>query len=239
MATTRIVSTLLAVGENVVSAAFAPDAESVSLTANSTQSGTAQSQVRFLVKDANGLVLGSSIILGTNSKRITLGSLDGNITVEMECLAGSATVSSTESDGGAIDTADIATDAVTGAKILDLTVDTADIAADAITQAKINAAAVDTTELAAGAATLPKFDHTGIKILRFDGVAAAGPCTLTGAAVGDRVMAVFGVTTATSVMVVGGTNFEATITVVDQIQQSLAGDLSGDDYVAILIPAQA
>lgn len=99
--------------------------------------------------------------------------------------------------------------------------------------------AVETDDIAAGAVAPTKLGLTGIKVLRFDGVAAAGPATLTGASVGERVLAVMGVISSTGVSVVGGTNFESVITVADQIQQSLAADLSGNDYWVILLPAAA
>ncbi len=66
----------------------------------------------------------------------------------------------------------------------------------------------------------------------FVGAAAAGPCTLTGAKVGDKVVFVTGVASGT----VGNqsASFEAVITVADQIQQSAAGNLSANVYLAHL-----
>jgi hypothetical protein len=54
-------------------------------------------------------------------------------------------------------------------------------------------------------------------------------------------MAILGVVSATGVSVVGAltTGFEPVITIVDQIQQADAADLSGNDYWVILLPAQA
>jgi len=72
-----------------------------------------------------------------------------------------------------------------------------------------------------------------LKPMSFDGRNGAGACTLTGAAVGDRVIFVTGLT--------GGSlgnasaSFESTITVINQIQQSSASDLSTRDYMALLM----
>jgi|SRR6185369_2487932 len=112
------------------------------------------------------------------------------------------------------------------------------LTADAVT---VGTGAIGTTELAAGAATLPKITLTGLKFLRFDGKNGAGAVTLTGAAVGDRVAFILGVVSATGVSVVGTipTQFEATITVTDQIQQADVANLSGNDYWVVLLPATA
>lgn len=143
----------------------------------------------------------------------------------------------------------IASNAVTNAKLADDAVDSAEIADGAVDLAHMSAnsvdsdqyvdGSIDTVHLSAGAATPPKIATTGIKYLKFDGKNGAGAITLTGAAVGDRVFAIFGVKGSDATMVAGGTDFESTITVVNQIQQSLAGDLSGNDYIAILLPAAA
>jgi hypothetical protein len=71
-----------------------------------------------------------------------------------------------------------------------------------------------------------------LKVLSFTGRNGAGACTLTGAAVGDEVVGIAGLTD------MGGADasFEATVTVVDQIQQSAAGDLSLKNYLVILRP---
>lgn len=74
---------------------------------------------------------------------------------------------------------------------------------------------------------------TGIKLYTFDGAAAAGAITLTGAAVGDIVLEVAGLTAGA----LGNANasFEATITVINQIQQVDAANLSANDYIVILL----
>lgn len=65
------------------------------------------------------------------------------------------------------------------------------------------------------------------EIMVFTGAAAAGPCTATGAAVGDIVIGVVNLTDATD----GRTSFETAITVVNQIQQSSASNLSAKKFV--------
>lgn len=72
-----------------------------------------------------------------------------------------------------------------------------------------------------------------LKLLSFDGVAAAGPCTLTGAAVGDYVIAVAGLTD--GALGSASASFQSAITVINQIQQSSESDLSANNYLALLI----
>lgn len=72
-----------------------------------------------------------------------------------------------------------------------------------------------------------------LKVITFDGVNGAGACTAAGAVVGDIVLAVAGLTGGA----LGGASasFEAAVTVEDQIQQSAVGNLSANDYLAILL----
>lgn len=140
---------------------------------------------------------------------------------------------------GGIASEDLAAGAVAGAAIPDLGIATAKLAAGAVTTAKLDAAA----------ATLPKMDlRTGLKMLAADGLnttAGDAEVTLTGTAVGDRVIAIFGHVKAntgahTFLIPVVGTTFEATITVVNKIvQKQAAGDLSANTYIFILAPAAA
>lgn len=132
---------------------------------------------------------------------------------------------------GGIESDDLAAGAMGTSAIADLGVTTGKLAAGAVTTAKI----------AAGAATLPKSDFTGMKVLAAAGRNGAGAITLTGAAVGDRLIAVFGAPTAGGDLQVKavGTDFEAAVTVVDQIQQVSASNLSANTYVFLLIPAAA
>lgn len=71
----------------------------------------------------------------------------------------------------------------------------------------------------------------GVKVISFDGINGAGACTLTGAVAGDKVIGVAGITAVGD----AASSFEATITVNDQIQQTAVGDLSANDYLAVLL----
>lgn len=179
----------------------------------------------------------------------------GDLTVTGAVNAGTTNVVA----DGAITAAKLATDAVETLKIKDLNVTTgklaalavtaAKLAADAVTTAKILDANVTTAKLAAGAGTLPKLDlTTGLKVLAADGLNTTGgdaQVTLTGTAVGDRVVAIFGHVKAntgahTFLIPTLATHFEAVITVQNKIvQKQAAGDLSANTYVFILAPAAA
>jgi hypothetical protein len=67
------------------------------------------------------------------------------------------------------------------------------------------------------------------------GAAAAGAVTLTGAKIGDKVLALINLTDAAD----GSGSFEATITVADQIQQSSASNLSTKKYLVLLLAQSA
>lgn len=73
----------------------------------------------------------------------------------------------------------------------------------------------------------------------FAGVAAPGPCTLTGATVGQRVLAVFQLDAASGNLATVPALFEATISIADQIQQLSASNLSTHKYAVILLPIAA
>ncbi len=115
------------------------------------------------------------------------------------------------------------------------------IANNAVTTAKILDANVTSGKLAAGAATLPKVTFTGLKTLAHAAHNNTGAVTLTGAVIGDRVIAIFGAPTAGGALVayLPGTDFEAAITQTDQIQQLNVSDLSSKTIVVILAPATA
>lgn len=82
-------------------------------------------------------------------------------------------------------------------------------------------------------ASSPGFVGLGqFQLNAFDGVAAAGACTLTGAAVGDLVVGLACVTDANQGD--ASSSFESVITVVDEIQQTEAADLSARDYTVQL-----
>lgn len=72
-----------------------------------------------------------------------------------------------------------------------------------------------------------------LDIISFSGKNGAGACTMTGVAVGDVVLSVTGVVAAD----VGdkASLFESTITVINQIQQSSATDLSTKVYMALIL----
>ena len=87
-----------------------------------------------------------------------------------------------------------------------------------------------------------------LKLIPFagaDSTSAIVSTTCTGAVVGDLVRGIMGHVTAntgthTFLVPVVGTDFEATITIVDKIQQQIAaGNLSANNYLAILEPAGA
>lgn len=73
----------------------------------------------------------------------------------------------------------------------------------------------------------------GLKFITVDGRNAAGAITATGAAVGDTVVGVAGLTT--GALGAADASFEGTITVADQIQQSSASNLSNNDYLVVLV----
>lgn len=129
-------------------------------------------------------------------------------------------------------------------------VTTAMLADDAVTAAKVADGAIDAAAKIAGGVVPPtKLVGTGIKTGHFVGRNGAGAITLTGAAVGDRVFCGWLSGDASDNLTKGegsvGTTatftalFEATITVVNQIQQASASDLSDNKYTVILIPAAA
>lgn len=73
--------------------------------------------------------------------------------------------------------------------------------------------------------------ESAFRLLGFTGAAAAGACTLTGAKVGDKVVGIINLTDGT----VDTSDFEGTITVADQIQQTDVGNLSTKTYAVLLI----
>lgn len=124
------------------------------------------------------------------------------------------------------------------------------LADNAVTTAKIAAGAVETSDIAAANVTPTKLVGTGMGAGHFAGRNGAGACTLTGAAVGDRVLVGWLSSETATDTTVGGENtlvtraafvalFETAITVVNQIQQTSASDLSGSKYSVILLPAAA
>ena len=121
------------------------------------------------------------------------------------------------------------------------------LADNAVTTGKIAAGAVETSDIAAAAVTGAKLVGTSMSAGHFVGAAAAGPCTLTGAVVGQRVLVGWNSGDASDHNTAGEgavstraafvALFETAITVADQIQQASASDLSDEKYTVILIPA--
>jgi hypothetical protein len=132
---------------------------------------------------------------------------------------------------GSIVAADIAADAVTTAKILNANVTAAKLASDAVETAKIKDLNVTTGKLAANAVTGPKLASGAFLSTVVTGHNGAGACTLTGAKIGDKVLMNVNISDATDAQA----DFEATITVVDQIQQSSASDLSTKKFAVLLL----
>lgn len=106
--------------------------------------------------------------------------------------------------------------------------------AGAVGTSQITDGSIATADLAGSAVTGAKLATGYQKLLTFTGINGAGAVTLTGAAVGDRVL-VAGITTPGNAAAL----FETVITVINQIQQASATDLSSSNYVATLIPASA
>ncbi len=100
------------------------------------------------------------------------------------------------------------------------------LASDSVTTAKILGSNV----------TPAKLTPTGFKAYGFTGNNGAGAITLTGATVGDRVLALWQ-TDATTLA--SDALFETTITVINQIQQSSATDQSTHRFLVLLIPASS
>lgn len=72
----------------------------------------------------------------------------------------------------------------------------------------------------------------GLKFITVHGRNGAGAITATGAVVGDVVIGVAGLTT--GALGAATASFESAITVVNQIQQSSASNLSANDYLVVL-----
>lgn len=267
--TTQIAAQTLKTGEATAVTTLVSSDERVTLVFTAT-AVTTPSKCRLVVRDDSTHVKSTQIIDDSGVKKVTLEAIDGSITLQVECFLGSATVKVETETGlegsGNVETADLAdgilsADAAGRLKMADgfiqvgklaagaLTADATGLAkmadgflsADAAGRAKMADAFVTTAKIGGAQVTPAKLVQTGMKHLRFDGRNGAGAITLTGSAVGDRVLFILGVISATGVSVVGTipTQFEATISVVDQIQQADAGDLSGNDYWVVLIPASA
>jgi hypothetical protein len=181
MSNTRIQEQTLTVGESATSVPFTPTGESVSLTFTATQVGSVASQIRAIVRNAQGQVEASSVLNGTESSRILL--IDGTLTVEMSCTLGTAIVTAVESVGGGLLSTDIATDAVTTAKIEDDTVAAADFANGAVTAAKLVVGfEAPTAKLADGAVSSEKLSFATLETAKID---AVGPTNFASGSVNN------------------------------------------------------
>lgn len=154
---------------------------------------------------------------------------DGSITTAKLAAVAVTTAKITDAN---VTTAKIADANVTTAKIADANVTTAKILDANVTTAKIADANVTTAKIAATAVTGPKINAASTFFSAvFAGVAAAGPVTLTGAAVGDKVIQLVNITDEAN----GAASFEATITIINQIQQSSASNLTTKNYSVLLL----
>lgn len=72
----------------------------------------------------------------------------------------------------------------------------------------------------------------GLKFITATGRSGAGAITLTGAVVGDVVIGVAGLSA--GALGAATASFETAITVVNQVQQSAAGNLSANNYLFVL-----
>lgn len=108
----------------------------------------------------------------------------------------------------------------------------------AISAVELGAASVGLSEVAAGILTGAKLVAAPFVTKAVVGRNGAGACTATGLTVGQRIISVVGLKTdGTGTLVEAKASFESTVTVVDQLQQSSASDLSTLTYIVTLIPA--
>jgi hypothetical protein len=87
-----------------------------------------------------------------------------------------------------------------------------------------------TDATASAIATATPIMFAKLYVISFTGKNNTGACTATGTAVSDVVLGVAGISTVGK----ASTYFEAVVTVVDQIQQSSASDLSTKSYTALI-----
>jgi hypothetical protein len=219
MATTLLSSVALSVGQQTNVVTVTESDEAVTLELVSAQVGADSSQCRLVCLDGLGRVKLTLLIDGNGTEQKTIEEVDSDLTCHVECLAGSCRVTLNQLAGS----------------------EKHGEGAGALVAADIADAAIETAKLDAGAATLPKVGFAGLKVLAAVGSNGAGSITLTGTVVGDRLVAVFGAPTAGGAMLpeIVGTDFESVVTVVDEIQQSTADNLSANTYIFLLAPAAA
>lgn len=172
-------------------------------------------QTLLYARDNSGRVCGSCTVTGAGTSQFMVQNFETQVlTLEVVQPVGTSVIQVDEITG---------IEARCGQALID---------ADDIVDGSILAA-----KFAGGAVTLPKLSgFVNIKCLAFTGVAVPGPCACAGAAVGDRVIQIFGATTAAGANLTGRplANFEPVITVVDQIQQATATDYSLYTFIALM-----
>ena len=220
MATTnRIADTVLTVGQSVsAGGTLTPAQETIALQLTSVQ--IADSVARMIIRDtASGKTIGSTVIAGSGVTRILIDHIVAQaINGYIECLKGSCQVRLDEVTG---------IEACSGQNALD----TDDIGDGSLATAKFAGGSVTPAKLGT---------FTAIKCLAAAGRVGAGVIALVGTAVGDRLIACFGIPTAGGALLPVVNNasvFEATITVVNQVQQVSVANLSANTYVFLLAPA--
>lgn len=124
---------------------------------------------------------------------------------------------------------------VNGGKEFQLT--TGSISPASFTSAGVCATNLAVTDITGGA-SLPSNAVGGTalsagaqRLLPFTGRNGAGACTCTGLKVGDTVTGIVNVTDSSN----DAAKFEATVTVVNQLQQSDAGDLSAKKFIVLAV----
>jgi hypothetical protein len=224
MATTnRIAAITLAQGA-AASQVVRPGAENITLrlTTLIPFAHSTDTQVIMTVREPDGgLVRGSLICTGAMVQQLFVANIKtASLVVDVICLKGEVVVRVDEMTGlearSGVATLNVTTEVVNGT--------------------------LPTAALVGGAVTLPKMSaFDTIKCLAFTGVAVPGPCACVGAAVGDRAIMYFGAVTATGATLNARAFavFETTITIVNQVQQTLAADLSLQTFIVLLAPAAA
>ena len=205
---------------------------------------------------ATGQIVAGTLGADTAGRAIMADSFFNEATVDAKVAAQAidsdrlknASVTSTQLAVGGL-TADATGRAVMATGFFTEAAATDKFATQAITTGIIKDANVTTAKIAGANVTPAKLVGTLMSAGSFVGVAAPGPCTLTGALVGDRVLVGWKSGDVSDNLTAGQGSvstraafvalFETTITVADQIQQASASDLSDNKYSVILLPASA
>lgn len=110
------------------------------------------------------------------------------------------------------------------------------LGASSVGSTQLATGAVTSAKLASGAVTAGKLGYAAMVPYSASGLSSAGAITTTGTKVGDKVLAVMGFVTSSSVWVgLDTTHFESVVTVNDQIQQS-SGALNANTYIFLVQP---